>query len=82
MSQDVPILLVSLPFLGTANNCESRCSIKLPAGSWLASSASLPPFIWQKSPGHLSPSPSRSSRNRLSDNVSGGGGGVEFPSLR
>ena len=86
MSQDVPILLVPLPFLGTANNCESRCSIKLPAGSWLASSASLPPFIWQKSPGHLSPSPSsrsaRRSRNRLSDNVSGGGGGVEFPSLR
>ena len=40
MSQDVPILLVSFPFLGTANNCESRCSIKLPAGSWLASSAS------------------------------------------
>ena len=70
------------PFLSrsleTAYNGESRCSIKLPAGSWLPF---LPLLFWQKSLGHLSPSPSpRSARGgiprpRPSDNVSGG---VEF----
>ena len=81
MSQDVPpILLVSpLSFSEPRITASPAAQLSSPlAPGWLPPP---PPFIWQKSLGHPSPSPSRS-RNRLSDNVSGGGGGVEFPSLR
>ena len=43
-------------FLQTADNGESRCSIKLPAGSWLPPPSLRSFGTWQKPFGHLSPS--------------------------
>ena len=43
-------------FLQTADNGESRCSIKLPAGSWLPPPSLRSFGTWQKPFGHPSPS--------------------------